>query len=161
MISPEKNTFGLLFFFIDEPKPQRNSYRNCFKKCNRKGRCRTKCRKKLFSLFNASVSFEDIISIFGEENHDYENANYCFSFDYRKSSASVTTCTDGVVIDYPAEPRSQKSSWAYVEFDIDAILENFQVSKIVKISKDNYEEPLLRLVCEFRVALERLLQSFL
>ena len=157
----KKNKFGLLFFFLDEPKPKRNLYRNCFKKCNRKSRCRTKCRKKLFSLFNASVSFEDIISIFGEEKHDYENANYCLSFDYRKSSASVTTCVDGVVIDYPKEPKPGRKSWTYVEFNIDSILENFQVNKIVKISKDYYDEPLLRLVCKFRLALEGLFQSFL
>ena len=131
-----------MFFFLDEQKPQRNLYRNCFKKCNRKGRCRTKCRKKLFSLFNASVSFEDIISIFGEQNYDYENANYCFSFDYRKSSVSVITCVDGVVIGYPTEPKPVRKRWTYVEFDIDAILENFQVNKIVKISKNYNDEPL-------------------
>ena len=73
-----ENNIKINIIIVDyEPEPKRTLYRSCFTKCNRKARWRTKCNKKLFSLFNTSISFKDIISIFGEEIHDYENANYC------------------------------------------------------------------------------------
>lgn len=131
--------------FIDDSSLNRK--RRCVRKrrrCHHSGWWywrRTHCRRICVSVekeYYATISFDKIKTKLENLNRNFtldegddafEDLSYCLRFNFRRSSANVTLSVDGVVTNQIQElPWWRRWRWVEVEYNITAILSQFQVN---------------------------------